>query len=88
MSKKLATKPIGCTEFQLYMGALNLPPGIISPSLIDFTEFKLLRLIKTTFEVERKRALVGLLADYKSGRVAIAWQKGSNPIYVFTTQDA
>lgn len=83
MTKKLATKPPGCTEFQFFK---NLGASATSV-VVDFTEFKLKHLIKTTFEVERKRALVGLLTDYQAGRVAVGWQSGSNPMFFNITKD-
>lgn len=84
MTKKLATKPPGCTEFQFFK---NLGTSASSTSVVDFTEFKLKHLIKTTFEVERKRALTGLLVDYQAGKVAVGWQNGSNPMFFNITKD-
>ena len=82
MARKLVSKPMGCTEFQLHKNVLNMPTGASRDKLLDFTEHKLRRMIKTTLEGDRKRALLELLADYHSGKVAIAWQNGNNPVYI------
>ena len=87
MSKKLLTKPVDCSEFQLHKNLLVLPKGTLRTKLLDFTEFKLRRMIKMTPESDRRRALLELLADYQLGRIAIAWQGGTNPIYITIHKD-
>ena len=81
MAKKLTSRPNGCTEFQLHKNVLQLSVNFTRATLIDFTEHKLRRMIKTTHDDDRRRALLELLADYQSGKVAVAWS-GSNPVYV------
>lgn len=83
MTKKFAEKPRGCTEFQLHKNVLKAShPLSFAERLLDFTEFKLKRMIMTSLEADKKRRLLELLADYQSGKVAIAWQNGSSPIYI------
>jgi len=87
MVKKLASKPLNCTEFQLHKSQLPLPQGFSSTRLLDFTEYKLLGLIRQSRDNDRKYALLNLLADYKAGKVAIAWENGSKPVYVQVTRE-
>lgn len=88
MSKKLVNKPVDCSDFQLHKNMLVLPKGSTNTKLLDFTEFKLRRMIKMTPESDRRRALLELLADYQLGKIAIAWQGGANPIYITIHKDA
>lgn len=81
MTKKLVTKPLGCTEFQLHKNVMQLPESFNRAILCDYTEHRLRRMIKITHDADRKRALIELLADYQSGKVAVAWS-GANPVYV------
>lgn len=82
MSKKLVSKPTDCSDFQLCN--LLLVPGAKERrvKLIDFTEHKLRRMISTTNDANRRRALLEILADYQQGKIAVAWQGGNNPIYI------
>ena len=81
MTKKLVTKPLGCTEFQLHKNVMQLPTDLDRSQLCDYTDHKLRRMIKLTHDADRKRALIELLADYQSGKVAVAWSD-ANPVYV------
>lgn len=85
MIKKPINKPRGCTEFQLYKNVL-LPEGFTKSLVHDFTEFKLKKMIRLTLDGDRKKALAELLAEYQSGKVAVAWN-GTNPVYVNISKD-
>lgn len=79
MSRKQYNKPRDCSDFQLYRAAHF---AVDERNISDFTEYKLSKLILMSTDPKRKAALSGLLANYKLGRVAVAWQSGSNPIYI------
>lgn len=87
MTKRLVNKPLGCSEFQLHKNTLPPMPEDLKAKLVDFTEHKLRRMIMTTPESERRRVLLCLLADYQQGKIAVAWQNGTNPIYVTVRKD-
>lgn len=83
MVKRLAQKPQNCTEFGLHKSQV---PGT-TDKVIDFSEYKLQLMIKQTTDSERKVALLGLLADYRMGKIALAWEAGFRPIFVPITKD-
>ncbi len=87
MVKKLAVKPLGSTEFQLHKSQLTLPQGFPKSKILDFTEYKLLRLVRQARDQDRKLALLDLLAKYRKGDVAIGWESGSKPVYTSVTRD-
>lgn len=82
VAKKLPGKPEHSTEFGLHVSHCTNA----LQRVIDLSERKLLILIRTCRDADRKLALLSLLADYKSGKVAIAWEKGNRPIYVVVTR--
>lgn len=87
MVKKLLARPVGCTEFQLHKSQIPLPQFFPHNKLVDFSEFKLLGLIRAARDQERKLALLDLLAKYRKGDVAIGWESGSKPVYTNVTKD-
>ena len=87
MTKRLVSRPAGSSEFQLHKSTLVLPSETSRKNIADFTEHKLRKMILSTPESERRRALLGLLADYQLGKIAVAWQDGGNPIYITIKKD-
>lgn len=55
-------------------------------AVIDYTENKILRMIKTESNMEILRTLMTVLKDYKTGAVAVGWHKG-RPCVVPVTQE-
>lgn len=82
MVKKLSAKPPGSTEFQLHVNQLPLPQGFPKNKLLDFTEYKLLGLLRVARDNDRKLALLDLLTKYRKGEVAVGWEGGSKPVYI------
>ena len=88
MVKKLSVKPLGSTEFQLHTSQLSLSQGFPRNRLLDFTEHKLLKLIRSARDQDRKLALLDLLAKYRKGEVAVGWEGGSKPVYTPVTRES
>ena len=44
--------------------------------LIDFSEARLRKLLKMTYTVEKRQAIIELLERYVTGKVAIGWKSG------------
>ena len=84
--KRLAEKPLNSTEFALYKAFLSLATGFPRSKLLDFSEHKLVKLIKHCRDNDRKLMLIKLLGDYKLGKVAIAWESGDKPLYINVTK--
>lgn len=87
MVKKLTAKPQNCTEFQLHKSQLPLAQGFPKGKVVDFTEHKLLLLIRQTKDNDRKLLLLDLLTQYRAGKVAVAWDSGYKPVYVTVTRE-
>lgn len=51
-----------------------------STKVIDFTEVRLLYLIKTATEQRKRIQYAALLADYKAGKIVVAWKSGQ-PVF-------
>ena len=65
----------GCTDFMLHKSQQTIFTGIQN-RIIDYTEHRLIRYIKTTKDTQQKLQLAALLCEYKLGNVAIAWKRG------------
>lgn len=68
-------KLLPCTEFQLYVDRQE-------ENVVDLTERRLAVHMASTRTVRNRMALKTLLADYKAGRAAIAWQAGKPVFYL------
>lgn len=86
MVKKLATIPPGTTQFQLHKSQLQISHGFPKAIILDFTEHKLLALVRQSRDNERKLLLLDLLAKYRAGTVAVAWENGNKPVYISVTK--
>lgn len=81
LSKRLDVKPVNSTEFQTHKNHMKIDD---SNHIIDFTEFKLLKMIKESInDKDKKTALLSLMSKYKDGKIIIAWRAGEWPIYTF-----
>lgn len=64
------------TEFQLYKNA-----GELQAKIFDFTEFKLMNLVKITTDNKKRLITMDVLNDYRNGKIAVAWRSGQ-PVWV------
>lgn len=89
MSTEMATKRPSwkfgehSTEFQLHKSQLTV---FSVKCIIDYTEFKLKRFIKTVTDTQQNETLIKVLESYKRGMVAVAWKSG-NPVWINVTKD-
>ena len=65
------------TEFQIHTKYVKR----LGPNAVDFTERKLIQLIRLTVNSNMSIKLSALLDGYRDGEVAIAWREGA-PVYV------
>lgn len=72
---------VKATEFQIHVSKKKIND---KSNLVDFTEFKLRKLIDNTKQQKQAILLVALLDDYINGFVSIAWKCGNTPIYIKT----
>jgi hypothetical protein len=82
ITKVEKTKPSARTEFQFYATV----KALASSNVTDFTEFKLLSIANTLRDKAKKEKVLLLLADYRGGKVAVAWTAG-NPMFISITKD-
>ena len=68
------------TEFQLHSSQQAIFNGY-KDKIIDFTEHKLMKYAALIKDPQQQSVLMSLIADYKAGRVAVAWKRGT-PIYL------
>lgn len=73
------------TEFHLHKSQHMSCAGVLH-KVIDYTEHRLKKFIKTVSDPQQKAALNHLLEQYKKGMVAIAWRKG-RPVWTKLTKD-
>jgi hypothetical protein len=52
-------------------------------NLIDLTERKLIKLAASHPDENIKKLVTRLLHDYTAGKIAIAWESGAMPVYIF-----
>lgn len=52
-------------------------------NVIDLTERKLVRLASTHSDENIRKVAARMLHDYTSGKIAVAWEDGILPIYIF-----
>lgn len=75
-------KSKSCSKFALHINQSFLN-GEVPKNIIDFNEKKLLKLAEDCIEEQRKILFLKLVHDYVKGLIAIAWEDGTKPIYVF-----
>lgn len=76
---------LDCTSFQLHKSQLNIFDGC-RRKIFDYTEHRLVRYAKTLKDEQQKLVINAMVADYKSGKIAIAWRSGQ-PISMKVTKD-
>lgn len=85
---KTATKnPNGsATKIQLHVShTCHIAPDL-KYRVIDFSERKLQRILKSLFSAEKREQVARLLENYVAGRAAVGWSAGS-PIFVDVNRD-
>ena len=75
-----------CTEFQLHKSQLTLEIRD-RRRLLDYTEHRLTRYIKQLTDEIQKATLKRVLADYRAGKVVVAWQEGK-PVWYSVTRES
>lgn len=92
MKANMATRNTGnlalneCTAFVLHKSQQTNLPDVLS-KIIDYTEHKLIRFAESTKDPQQKLALMALISDYRTGKVAVAFRKGS-PVYMKVTKES
>lgn len=66
---------ITCTEFQICT-SYDKTLSEVQDKVLDYTEYRLRKLIKKEKDENRKFLLQGLLNSYLSGQSLIAWRQG------------
>lgn len=74
-------RPEKCTEFQLHAGKNR------ARNVVDFTEYRLMKYIEKTSDLQQRAILTALIQDYRNGLVAVAWRRGY-PVPVRVTKEA
>ena len=72
-----------CTDFQLHKSQLPLNS---LRSIIDYTESKLRRFLRTVSDLQQKETLKSVLEGYCKGEIAVAWKAG-RPVWIHVTKD-
>ena len=85
LPKNARVKPGESTDFQLHKSQQTIYSGSVR-TIVDFTEYRLKRYIKSVTDDQQKLTLKQLLSDYIAGRVAIAWKRGQ-PIWIKISKD-
>jgi len=73
-----------CTEFTLHVSQRTEFAGSRG-KLIDYSEHRLRRYIKTIDDKQQVMLLKAMLVDYLTGQIAVAWRRGQ-PVYVKVTK--
>lgn len=73
-----------CTEFTMHVSQRTEYAGSRG-ILVDYSEHKLRRYIKSIDDKQQVMVLKAMLVDYLSGHIAVAWRKGQ-PVYVKVTK--
>jgi len=82
--KNVPVKPGECTEFQLHKSQQTIFNNILK-NICDYSEHRLIRYINQVTDQQQKMVLVALLHDYRTGHVAIAWNRGQ-PVWIKVTK--
>lgn len=72
------------TEFMLHISQRTI---FNSKNTLDYTEFRLKRMIELTKDSKQQILLVAMLTDYTTGSIVIAWEHGK-PICLRVTKDS
>ena len=85
---KSATKnPNGSsTKIQLHVAHSSEIPSEAKHKVIDFSEKKLQRLLKSLYSAEKRSQVADLLQKYIAGNAAVGWSAGS-PIFIDIAKD-
>jgi hypothetical protein len=73
-----------CTEFTLHVSQRTEFAGS-KGKLVDYSEHRLRRYIKTIDDKQQVMLLKAMLVDYLTGQIAVAWRRGQ-PVYVKVTK--
>ena len=76
MSKKIQKTR---TAYQTHVRHLSA----VSNNILDFSEFKMVRLATSHKDENVRKLIVRMLHDYQNGKIAIAWEEGNLPVYCF-----
>ena len=52
-------------------------------NVVDITEYKLVRLASTHADENIRKIAACVLRDYINGKIAVAWEDGILPVYIF-----
>jgi lysophospholipase L1-like esterase len=52
-------------------------------NIIDLTERKLVRIASSHKDENVRKLAARMLSDYTSGKIAVAWEQGILPVYIF-----
>lgn len=74
-TRNVSNAMLNCTAYVLHKSQQSIFDGI-QRSIIDFSEHKLKRYIKSVSDPQKKHVLSKLLDDYKDGEVVIGWLEG------------
>jgi hypothetical protein len=84
MSTVMAKKKHGPRSRSAYQTHVAVAfPNEPSKNLIDLTERKLVRIASTHADENIRKIAARMLHDYVNGKIAVAWEDGVLPVYVF-----
>lgn len=84
MSTVMAKKKNGPRSRSAYQTHVIIAfPNDSSKNIIDLTERKLVRLASSHADENIRKIAARMLHDYTSGLIAVAWEEGVLPVYVF-----
>ena len=73
-----------CTEFTLHVSQQSFF-SVSKKKLVDYTEFKLRKYMKSVSDEQQRIVIASMLVDYLNGLIAVAWRRGQ-PVYVKVTK--
>lgn len=84
MSTVMAKKKNGPRSRSAYQTHVTmLFTGEASKNVIDLTERKLVRLASSHLDENIRKIAARMLHDYVNGKIAVAWEDGILPVYIF-----
>ncbi len=84
MSTVMAKKKNGPRSRSAYQTHVAVAfPNDSSKNIIDLTERKLVRLASSHVDENIRKIAARMLHDYMNGKIAVAWEDGVLPVYVF-----
>lgn len=84
MSTVMAKKKNGPRSRSAYQTHVTVMfSGDTSKNVIDLTERKLVRLASSHPDENIQKIAARMLHDYMNGKIAVAWEDGVLPVYIF-----